>query len=140
MDCLRRVKRKKNGRFVNKCQNKGLNALKQGRIRRNTAVVDQNACTQSANADQATVESATPTPQMPHAHVNTDSYNWDEGRRIVELSVLADNLVCEECKKKTLSLKNTESEKRYGLASVLYISCECGTINAVPTGKKTTTE
>ena len=100
MDCLQRVKRKKNGQFVNKCQNEGLNALKQGRIRRNTAVVDQNACTQSANADQATVESATPTSPMPHAHVNTDSYNWDEGRRIVELSLLADNLACEECRKK----------------------------------------
>ena len=60
---------------------------------------------------------------------------WDKGRRVVELSVLAQGLqACIDCKK-PLQLKDTFNEKRYGLASLLSIHCNCGQINTVSTGK-----
>ena len=59
---------------------------------------------------------------------------WNDGRRIVELDVLSKNLICYDCGK-ALNLCNTEDETRYGLASILYIACECGVTNSVATGK-----
>ena len=58
-----------------------------------------------------------------------------EGRRIVELKVMAQNLYCSFCKE-ILSLDNTEKEIRKGLASVLTVRCiKCLATTSVPTGK-----
>ena len=35
---------------------------------------------------------------------------------------------------KTLDLQKTASEKRFGLGSVLWVECDCGELNRVPTG------
>ncbi|KAK3108325.1 hypothetical protein FSP39_005637 [Pinctada imbricata] len=62
---------------------------------------------------------------------------WKEGRRIVELGVLIKGLrSCCHCSKR-LNLLDCVDEKRYGLASILHISCqECKGLNSVPTGKR----
>ena len=56
---------------------------------------------------------------------------WKDGRRVVELGVLAKGLeacsVCEE----PLQLKNIGEEKRYRLGSLLYVQCERSNINCV---------
>ena len=62
---------------------------------------------------------------------------WREGRRIVELGVLADQLKegCLECKT-VLNLFNTEEETIRGLGSILYVRCEeCHRLNGIKTGK-----
>ncbi|XP_048775313.2 uncharacterized protein LOC125679906 [Ostrea edulis] len=61
---------------------------------------------------------------------------WRSGRRVVELDVLAKLMYCVVCRT-PLHLSNTEGEKRYGLASTLYIRCmNCHVLNDVHTGKK----
>ena len=60
-----------------------------------------------------------------------------EGRRIVELGFLVDQLRdgCSECKKK-LNLVNTTEENIQGLGSILYVQCEeCSQVNAIKIGK-----
>ena len=54
------------------------------------------------------------------------------GRRIVNINVLADNLVCSECKS-ILSLKNIISEKKNGLLSKFTVKCSNTTCNNVTT-------
>ena len=65
-----------------------------------------------------------------------ESLSWRDGRRIVELGVLAEALrkwSGEGCSS-TLDLRNTESEKRYGFASLLWVRCvECGALNSIKT-------
>lgn len=61
--------------------------------------------------------------------------SWNEGRRIVELAVLAENLHCKQCSS-LLDLSKTVRETRQGLASVLYIVCSCGVANDVHTSSK----
>lgn len=77
-----------------------------------------------------------PTATEPHDSASQPRLGlaWNQGRRIVELRVLADGLVCEDCTH-TLSLANTIEETKLGLGSLLYILCDCGVINSVPTGK-----
>ena len=62
---------------------------------------------------------------------------WNEGRRIVELGILADGL--KQCQKKTCSehlrLEYTVGETVSGLGSWLSIQCVCGHINKIATGK-----
>ncbi|KAK0074947.1 hypothetical protein PV326_012038, partial [Microctonus aethiopoides] len=56
-----------------------------------------------------------------------------EGRRIVQLKVLAENLYCKDCKN-VLSLKDIQKEKQHGLASVFYVKCsDCQTVTGVHT-------
>lgn len=43
---------------------------------------------------------------------SVDGIQWNEGRRVVELKHLADQLVCVHCNNR-LHLSNIESEKRY---------------------------
>ncbi|XP_062600095.1 uncharacterized protein LOC134261710 [Saccostrea cucullata] len=66
--------------------------------------------------------------------------SWAEGRRIVELSVLAQGLKeCVFCKD-NLRLDACVDETKYGLASILYVKCvKCNNLNSVPTGKRHTT-
>ena len=60
---------------------------------------------------------------------------WGIGRRIVKLKFLADQLKsCKHCCK-PLHLSNTTREQRVGYASILYITCDCGFINNISTGK-----
>ena len=60
-----------------------------------------------------------------------------EGRRIVELSALAENL--SKCSGKScdfsLDLRNIVGETRSGFASFLHIRCRCGIVNRVKTCK-----
>ena len=61
-----------------------------------------------------------------------------EDRRIVELSVLAENLRkgCFVCHTH-LELSDCVGERRYGLASLLYITCKnCSEVTIVSTGKR----
>jgi len=46
-----------------------------------------------------------------------------EGRRIIDLKTLANELICKKCGV-ILSLMNAESEKRKGLASIFTIKCQ----------------
>ena len=63
--------------------------------------------------------------------------SWDDGRRVEEMGMLAEGLKsCCFCQQ-PIQLKNVVDEKRYGLASLLYIQCSCGQINTVRTGKIT---
>ena len=62
---------------------------------------------------------------------------WRDGRRMLELGVLAEGLgQCDssDCDK-VLDLRNTESESRSGLGSLLWVRCTCGELNRVQTGK-----
>ncbi|VDI21511.1 Hypothetical predicted protein [Mytilus galloprovincialis] len=61
---------------------------------------------------------------------------WKEGRRVVELLHLAENLFCKMCTC-PLQLLDTVGERKYGLGSVLYIPCSsCKACNSVETGKR----
>ncbi|CAG2238880.1 unnamed protein product [Mytilus edulis] len=62
--------------------------------------------------------------------------SWKEGRRVIELFELAQNLVCQLCNC-PLNLIDTVSERKYGLGSVLTIPCgSCTACNSVETGKR----
>ncbi|CAC5366348.1 unnamed protein product [Mytilus coruscus] len=59
-----------------------------------------------------------------------------EGRRVVELLHLAQNLFCKMCNC-PFQLMDTVGERKYGLGSVLYIPCSsCKACNSVETGKR----
>ena len=68
---------------------------------------------------------------------SNDAVKWCDGRRIIDLEILADGLG--ECSanncKQVLDLRKVVGENRVGLASVLWVQCECGEINRVATGK-----
>lgn len=57
----------------------------------------------------------------------TDNY----GRRIIHLQTLGNNMICKHCEL-LLSLTDLVSEKRIGLASILYLKCrKCNKITFV---------
>ncbi|XP_066596884.1 uncharacterized protein [Prorops nasuta] len=69
------------------------------------------------------------------ANNNVADSNLLDGRRIVDLKELANNLVCCKCKH-VLSLKNVKKENRLGLNSVFWINCDdCNILTKVETGK-----
>ncbi|XP_011859083.1 PREDICTED: uncharacterized protein LOC105556597 [Vollenhovia emeryi] len=62
--------------------------------------------------------------------------SYMEGRRIVEFSVLAEQLWCVSCKE-VLSLQYIEEEMHRGLGSILLVRChKCLLMNSVATGKQ----
>ena len=64
-----------------------------------------------------------------------ENISWKDGRRVVELDVLAQGLskcIRDECKLQ-LDLRNVVSETRSGYGSWLYISCVCGATNKIKT-------
>lgn len=65
--------------------------------------------------------------------------SWREGRRVVELGVLADGLAgCKECGL-PLQLSHTQGIRDCGLGSFLQVRCRnlwCGHVNVIPTGKR----
>ncbi|XP_056006937.1 DNA polymerase III PolC-type-like [Ostrea edulis] len=78
----------------------------------------------------------------PSANVTSRS-DWRDGRRIVELDVIAKNL--EECRRcgQPLHLSDCVGKTRFGLAQIPQVQCrysECRLVNDVPTGKKHQTE
>lgn len=86
----------------------------------------------------ATNENTTEEDHAPATNCMEES--WEVGRRVVELKLLAEGLKeCIFCKE-PLSLISCAGEKKYGLASILYVACrKCGTTNSVPTGKRHST-
>ncbi|XP_021339351.1 uncharacterized protein LOC110440543 [Mizuhopecten yessoensis] len=63
---------------------------------------------------------------------------WFQGRRVVELAVLSENMNCAKCNS-WLRFVDIVDEVIYGMASYLYISCPnsaCQHVNLVPTGKR----
>ena len=61
-----------------------------------------------------------------------------EGRRIIHVKTIAENLICKKCNA-ILSLLDTLEEERFGLASVYSIKCRgCDTIQQVCSDKKHT--
>ena len=87
---------------------------------------------QETKAENIAETSDEQTPLPEHA-----KYCWRDGRRIVELGYLADQLKagCSECKN-PLNIINTMDETTQGLGSILYIQCEeCPQLNAIKTGK-----
>ena len=69
--------------------------------------------------------------------IQSTKLSWREGRRIVELGVIVDQLKvgCSDCKE-VLNLVNTVEETTQGLGSILYIQCaSCGLVNSIKTGK-----
>lgn len=114
-------KRKQNGQFIkNKCKNK---------CRR----VSSGEC---ETKDKNIAETSNGT-ELPEWTPERAKYCWRDGRRIVELGFLADQLKagCSECKK-TLNITNIVEETTQGLGSILYIQCEeCSQLNAIKTGK-----
>ena len=116
--CVNGRRRKPNGQFIrNKCKNK----------RRRISSAEHE--TKAENIAE-TSDEQTPLPE--HA-----KYCWRDGRRIVELGYLADQLKagCSECKN-PLNIINTMDETTQGLGSILYIQCEeCPQLNAIKTGK-----
>lgn len=67
---------------------------------------------------------------------NTGGPVWREGRRIVEIGHLVDQLSkgCSDCQE-VLLLHNLISETKQGLGSIFHIQCVCGEMNSVRTGK-----
>lgn len=69
------------------------------------------------------------------------SRDWMDGRRVMELGVLLENLSsCSHCRMGPIPLykENIVGERRRGLGGYLYIMCmnpECGEVNMVPYGK-----
>lgn len=62
--------------------------------------------------------------------------DWRQGRRIVDLSVLADSLQCKKCNQ-ALYLHNTVGEKKEGLGGYLHVRCHaCHHDTLVPYGKR----
>ena len=65
--------------------------------------------------------------------------SWQDGRGIVELGVLSDQLAACKCFH-PLNLQNCVGEKRYGLGSMLYVACSnpvCNHKNRLVLGKRT---
>ena len=95
--------------------------------------VDGDTDENDSNCDNVTNVSAT----VDETESCEASCGWREGRRIVELGHLAEQLrMCGNAKcDRPLYLHNITREERSGYASILYITCECGMPNQVTTGK-----
>ncbi|XP_043276780.1 uncharacterized protein [Venturia canescens] len=62
-----------------------------------------------------------------------------EGRRIIHLNTLGEQLFCSKCKS-ILSILDSVQEQRFGLASIFHVKCRtCGMLNQVSTDKKHST-
>ncbi|OWF51678.1 hypothetical protein KP79_PYT06561 [Mizuhopecten yessoensis] len=67
---------------------------------------------------------------------HTENIVWNEGRRVVELEVLAEQLFCNRCNT-PLHLKDIVGEMRNGLGSLLEVVCRiCSGMKLVSTGKR----
>ena len=67
--------------------------------------------------------------------------SWKNGRRVVQLDILAKGMYCCRCNV-PLHLSNIVKERLFGLGSVLYIRCDnsmCNTVTDVHTGSRSST-
>ena len=68
--------------------------------------------------------------------------NWNVGRRIIDIGVLANGLkACHQCQlcAQPLHLSNCVGETRHGLGGFLHVQCgysACGLVNKIPTGSR----
>ncbi|CAD6219693.1 GSCOCG00012935001-RA-CDS, partial [Cotesia congregata] len=78
--------------------------------------------------------SPNPTVNVDEININTEEKSDDDyGRRIVHLKTLGKNMFCSHCDF-LLSLADLVSEKRIGLASILYLKCrKCDKITGAST-------
>lgn len=73
---------------------------------------------------------------MASAKDNISNKSIVEGRRIVHMNTLANEMICKKCMSK-LHFLDIEEEKQHGLASIFYIRCEkCKTLCTVATDKQ----
>ena len=93
-------------------------------------------CCKKINASRENTSSTDVHEEKPGEYEHEDAeITWEDGQRVIELGVLAKGLeACSVCKE-PLQLKNIAEEKRYGLASLLYVQCECSNNNTVYTSK-----
>ena len=92
-----------------------------------TNEVDGNSDSTNSDTRQST-SSVLSTPRA-------DENEWNNGRRIVEIKHLAEQLSkCEDCER-PLDLRNIVEETRRGFGSIFIINCECGVLNRVETNK-----
>ena len=67
---------------------------------------------------------------------NETDDSWKQGRRIVELEKMAQDMFCDMCAA-WLHLKDTVRETHYGLGSILFIKCTaCGAVKRLALGKQ----
>ncbi|KAL5012907.1 hypothetical protein ScPMuIL_011458 [Solemya velum] len=86
---------------------------------------------ENRNADLATPDETTDNFVLPTCTIPS----WRQGRRIVELDRLADQLrSCIDCGQ-PLQLHRIQTEVRRGLGSMLYVQCVCGVSNTITTSK-----
>ena len=99
-----------------------------------TPVINQNTITQHSASN---VSKTSPSREGLTDGVEENQVSWVDGRRIVQLDLLAEGLgtYCDkDCA--LLDLRNIIDEVRYGFASVLWVKCgECGNLNSVRTSK-----
>jgi len=94
---------------------------------------------ESPEAYTSTIELGIEGVQLQSENVSQSDDSWRYGRRVVELSVLADGLkACRLCSQ-PLHLADCVGETRYGLSGYLKVKCmysECGLMNQIPTGSR----
>ncbi|XP_065925337.1 uncharacterized protein [Magallana gigas] len=99
--------------------------------------------TNEPNVDSVYHQIEVPRPAGCNVIINAENSgydtSWREGRRVVELGVLADGLAgCKECGL-PLQLSHTQGIRDCGLGSFLQVRCRnlwCGHVNVIPTGKR----
>ncbi|XP_065944826.1 uncharacterized protein [Magallana gigas] len=99
--------------------------------------------TNEPNVDSVNHQIEVPRPAGCNVIINAENSgydtSWREGRRVVELGVLADGLAgCKECGL-PLQLSHTQGIRDCGLGSFLQVRCRnlwCGHVNVIPTGKR----
>ncbi|XP_062601452.1 uncharacterized protein LOC134263157 [Saccostrea cucullata] len=124
-------KRFKNGRFK---------VMKKNNVE--TDINNNNVDCGSDNAHVTLCESEPACQSKSCAESSTDAKEVDSeyvlhGRRIIDFKYFAEMLFtgCPSCKK-PLHLVNVVKERKYGLASIFYIKCECGEVTSVATGRR----
>ena len=144
------VKRRKSGVFVSKKRSQSLDNYKPF-SQSHTNIESPEVPVNSLQTNQLNVpiehvtlldSTETESSEEPVNSSNIDEHvndvtqvSWREGRRIVELGHLVDQLYCTDCGE-YLRLSKISKETRYGYGSLLYIDCTCGFINTVETNKR----
>ena len=80
---------------------------------------------------------ATEKCNSPSTPDTMETIEWKDGRRVVELDTLAENLgkCTGEGYELLQDLRGTVSENRSGLGSLLWNRCKCGHLNKIATSK-----
>lgn len=85
-----------------------------------------------------TTKSDTDTEDEQYFHENLRKINWKEGRRVVEIGFMAEQLYrgCTTCHQ-PLHLKNCVDEQHFGLGSIYSIACSsCQNFTLISSGKR----